>query len=71
MTKAELIAKLREFGFKDPESRYFMIRDFLKANRTPLKAITAIKMGTKDYEDDENTWAVLLELGEWFGWVEC
>ena len=35
--------RLKELSFED--YKYYEIRDFLKANRTPMKAITRIERG--------------------------
>lgn len=56
----EIKENLNKLGFED--YKYYEIRDFLKSNRTPMKAITRIERG------DYNT--AMIELDNEFI-VEC
>jgi hypothetical protein len=73
MTRKGIIKTLEELGFSNEaaEIKYYNIRDFLRANGTPIKAITQIKIAN-DYGDTVFGYfpSVHVELGKRFGWLE-
>ena len=73
MTRKEVMNKLSELGIKDVETKYYDIKNFLDANRCPIKYITDIKLSDNDEGDwvlEEEHWLVYIQLGEDYGWLE-
>lgn len=62
MTRKQMMNRLKELGFEDYEWKYYNIKDFLAYNRVPIKAITALEIQNRYFDDDTSLWTCKVSL---------